>query len=113
MESQQRENVSHLDTMYISDLSKKQYKHFIKILDLSKYAWRYLWTKIDKYERINNIEINDNSYNKKTGMELFAYILVNHPDLAITFLIENCRYFATNGNISKAIEYIVLIRTQI
>ena len=113
MELQQRENVSHLDTMYISDLSKKQYKHFIKILDLSKYAWHYLWTKIDKYERINNIEINDNSYNKKTGMELFAYILVNHPDLAITFLIENCRYFATNRNISKAIEYIDLIRTQI
>ena len=112
MELQQRENVSHLDTMYISDLTKKQYKHFIKQLDLSKYAWRYLCTKIDKYERINNIEINDNSYNK-TGMELFGYIFVNHPELPLTFLIENVRYFATNRNISKAIEYIDLIRTQI
>ena len=108
----QQQNVSHLNSLCINDLSKHQYKHFIKQLDLCKYAWRYLCTKIDKYERINNIEINDNSYNK-TGMELFGYIFVNHPELPITFLIENVRYFATNRNISKAIEYIDLIRTQI
>ena len=112
MELQQRENLSHLQSMCINDLSKNQYKHFIKMLHLCKYAWKYLCTKIDKYERINNIEINDNSYNK-TGLELYGYIYVNHPDLPINFLIENVRYFATEHNISKATEYIELIRTQI